>query len=193
LALTFLPSTAVPGTDFDPYVWDTDQWLAIELTGAVCRGLLAEIHEALEAYWGVADRDPQRARVDVADPLVLTLLGLVAEQRIASPARGFHLLQCLGAQLYRLDAGRQRIEPLLYWTNLCGKSQVLLEAAEAQTLGGRLRRAVEAWLHGLGVDVREEDTVVQAVYRLSIPHMKQADVLLRADQAKNPGKAHRVP
>ncbi len=178
MALTFLPSTAVPGTDFDPYVWDPDQWLAIELCGAVCRNLLVEIHEAMEAYWAVSVRDPGPARSDVADPLVLTLLGLVSEQRIASPARGFHLLQCLGAQLYRLNSGRQKVDPLLYWTNLCGKSQVLLEAADAQTLGGRLRRAVEAWLHGLGIDVGEEEAVVQALYRLSIPHMKRADALL---------------
>ena len=37
---------------------------------------------------------------------------------------------------------------------------------------------MEAWLHGLGVDVGEEEAVVQALYRLSIPHMKQADALL---------------
>ncbi|MDF1552511.1 MAG: hypothetical protein P1P84_05580 [Deferrisomatales bacterium] len=180
MALTFLPSTAVPGTDFDPYVWDPDQWLAIELCGVVCRNLLEDIREAMEAYWSVADRDPAHTRADVADPLLLTLLGLVSEQRIDSPARGFHLLQCLGAQLYRLDSGRQKVDPLLYWTNLCGKSQMLLEAAEARTLGGRLRRAVEAWARGMGVDVDEEEDVVQALYRLSIPHMKRADALLCA-------------
>ena len=178
MALTRPPTTAVPGTDFDPYVWDPDQWLAIDLCGAVYRGLLEDLHEALDAYWGVSERCPGLNRVGMADPLVLTLVGLVAEQRIASPARGFHLLQCLAAQLYRLNSGRQKVDPLLYWTNLCGKSQGLLEAADATTLGGRLRRAVEAWLKDLGVDVVEDETVVQAVYRLSVPHLKRADALL---------------
>ena len=72
-----------------------------------------KIHEAMEAYWAVSVRDPGHARSDVADPLVLTLLGLVSEQRIASPARGFHLLQCLGAQLYRLNSGRHSLDEAL--------------------------------------------------------------------------------
>lgn len=186
VALPILPTTALPGTDFDPYVWDPDLWLAIELCGGVCRPLLADLREALDAYAAVAFLGPEHEHADVADPLVLTLLGLVSEQRIASPAKGFHLLQCLGAQLYRLDGGRQRLDPLLYWTNLCGKSQGLLASADAQTLGGRVRRSVAAWLGTLGVNGVEDEAVVQATYRLTIPHLKRTDTLLRAALSANP-------
>ena len=184
MALAFLPTSLEPSTDFDPYVWDPDQWLTGRLRDNVCRELLEKLREVLDAYWDVAAPDRVRDPAQIADDLVLALLGLVTEERVESPARGFHLLQCLGAQLYSLDSGRQRLDPLLYWTNLCRKSQRLLENANAESLGGRLHQVVETWLTGLGIDVAEEDSVAQTIYRLTVPHLKRADILFRQAMRK---------